>query len=355
MSGIRPLQPTDMTQVVPLLSRAFGYSAVSRSLDLAASLTRVFGDHPWFDPDVPSLVYEAPGGRILGFIGSATRRMTLDGAPVRLACSSSLVADPDARKAGVGAILLKSMLDGSQEVTITDSAREATEAMWTRLGGFAVPIGCLAWVRPLRPVGLAWALFKHRLGREMVPRRDRVRHGWQLPLASGLRVDGRGLISQPLDVQDLLAVLPQAVAGARLVPNYDVPFLRWIFDELDAVRSRGRTIKRLVRDAHGDSIGWYVYMHHPAGICQVVQLMAARVHLASVLGQLLHDAQAAGAVAVYGRADARVIEADALDNRTLLLPYTRMLVHTKDDDLSLAMRSGDAVLTGLEGDTWLHR
>ena len=94
MSGIRPLQPADMTQVVSLLSQAFGYSGVSRSFDLAASLRRVFVEHPWFDPDVPSLVYEAPGGRILGFIGSATRRMTLDGTPVRLACSSSLVADP---------------------------------------------------------------------------------------------------------------------------------------------------------------------------------------------------------------------------------------------------------------------
>ena len=73
----------------------------------------------------------------------------------------------------MGAILLKRMLDGVQDVTITDSARGAMNAMWTRLGGFAVPIGCLAWVRPLRPAGLAWALLKHRFGRGVAPRRVR--------------------------------------------------------------------------------------------------------------------------------------------------------------------------------------
>jgi hypothetical protein len=355
MSEIRPLRPADMTQVVPLLSRAFGYSAVSRSLDLGASLTRVFHDHPWSDPDVPSLVYEGPGGRIFGFIGSATRRMTLDGAPVHLTCSSSLVVDPEAR-VGLGAILLKRMLDGPQDVTMTDSAREATTGMWTRLGGFAVPIGCLAWVRPLRPVGLAWALLGDRLRRGMAPRHLPVVHGRRLPPVGALRVRVSGrLISQPLDVRELLGLLPHVVAGSRLVPDYDEPFLRWIFAELEAVPSRGRSVKRLVRDAHGVAIGWYVYMHHPAGICQVIQLMADKAQLSSVLHQLLHDAQETGAVAVYGRADARLIDADAFDNRTLLLPYTRLLVHTKDEDLGLAVRSGDAVLTGLEGDTWLHR
>lgn len=58
---------------------------------------------------------------------------------------------------------------------------------------------------------------------------------------------------------------------------------------------------------------------------------------------------------MYGRADARVIDADTLDSKTLLLPYTRLLVHTKDQDLSVAMRSGNAVVTGFEGDSWLHR
>ena len=53
-----------------------------------------------------------------------------------------------------------------------------------------------------------------------------------------LRVDATGLISEPLGVQELLAVRPQAVADVRLAPDYDEPFLRWIFDELDAVRSR---------------------------------------------------------------------------------------------------------------------
>jgi len=358
MTGIRPLRASDMPQVVPLLTRAFGYSATSRRADLVASFTRIFKDHPWSDPDTPSLVWEGPGGRILGFIGAATRRMALDGTSVRLTCSSSLVADPDAGVPGIGAFLLKRMLDGPQDVTITDSARDATSAMWFRLGGFVLPIGSLAWARPLRPVRLGLALLRHRLGgvpttslRPAAPAR-----GWTPPLAiTGLRVASPGLRSEPLDADAMLDQLPRMVDGARLVPDYDRAFLDFMFCELDQVRSRGRAVRRLVRDADGAVLGWYVAMHHQVGIWQVVQMIAPASGAAQVMRQLLHEAQQAGAVAVYGRADARTIVADAFDNRTMLVPYTRYLVHTGDERISTAIRAGDAVLTGLEGDTWMHR
>jgi L-amino acid N-acyltransferase YncA len=353
MSGIRPAQAADMTRVAPLLSQAFGYTTETRATDLAKSLTRAFVEHPWADPDVPSLVYEASDGQIVGFIGSMTRRMTHDGTAIRLTCSSSLVVEPDARM-GVGALLLKRMLDGPQDLTLTDSARDATELLWRRLGGFAVPVGCMAWARPLRPAGLAWSLLQHRLGL----------HGsrWsRTPLRSALaplralRAGRSELESEPLEVEAVLDLLPKVIDGARVAPAYDEPFLRWIFDELSDVASRGRNVRRLVRSPDGVPLGWYVYYHHPIDICQVVQIMANEADLPLVLGHLFDDAQRAGAVAVYGRVDERLIRAAAFDNRTVVFPYTRLLVHARDEDLAVAVRAGDAILTGLEGDTWLHR
>ena len=53
--------------------------------EVPAWLKRTLFEHPWFDPEIPSLVYIDDSGEIMGFIGSHVRRMRFDGEPVRIA------------------------------------------------------------------------------------------------------------------------------------------------------------------------------------------------------------------------------------------------------------------------------
>lgn len=359
MAGIRPLRSSDMEQVTRLVGDAFPLGSTSRDVDLRASLTRLFLDNPWFDPEIPSLVLEGADGRLLGFIGSAVRRMRLDGRPVRMACSSSLATSPAGRTKGVGALLLRRFLGGQQDLTMTDSAGAATEKLWTRLGGFSVPIASIAWIRPLRPLGLAATVLLRRLGREELGTHLRRRlamarpHPTRFSLAK-LAVEPVGVTLEPWRPRDVVARLEEIAEPHRLVPDYDEPFLEWIMREVDEVKSRGGAVAAMVRRGE-QTLGWYVFLIHPSGLGQEVQLIARDVHAATVRRQLLFHAQELGASAVYGRLDAQHVRANVVDPRTLLRPGLRFLVHTHDDHVASAIRSGDAALSGLEGDGWMHR
>lgn len=355
MTAIRPLQASDLPQVARLLTRAFGYTRATRELDLTASFRRIFLDNPWVDPTSPSLVYEGQGRRVVGFVGSMPRRMMLDGTIVRVTCSTGLAVDEQAGPPGAGALLLGRMLRGPQDATIADWAESTTSAMWRRLGGVPLPVRSLTWLRPLRPAQIPVALLRYRSGRAARSSSGhaplRLLSGW--PPGKRLRATSPGFNRAPLAPADIVAHLPRLAEPVRLRPAYDEPFLRWLLDELDGVRSRGRTVGTLLRDSDGAVVGWYVGKVHPSRAFQSLQLVARSADRPRAFAQMVYDAQQLGAVAVYGRGSSDII--DALDSRTVLFRQARYLLHSRDDALATAIRDGDALVTGLEGETWLHR
>ena len=121
-------------------------------------MQRVVVDDPWADPEIPSLVHEDADGRIVGFIAASTRRMRLDGRPVRMAVSSNLVAHPDWRSRGVGVLLNRKLLAGPQELTVADRANDDSRALWMGLGGQELVGSSVSWWRILRPGATAGAL-----------------------------------------------------------------------------------------------------------------------------------------------------------------------------------------------------
>ncbi len=203
MSTIRPLERADLPDVVRL------YTLVMRDgADDDPELERFFAstllDHPWADPELPSLV-AADEGRIVGFIGSNVRRITFDGRPMRMVCSAHLVSHPEARSQAVGAKLMRALLDGPQDLTITDGATDDVRRMWEAFGGWAVPLGALSFVRLLRPWSLGATMLhdRHELS-ALRPasrgRRERARPGDRGGLGRSLppdRSDRNGRAADP--------------------------------------------------------------------------------------------------------------------------------------------------------------
>jgi GNAT superfamily N-acetyltransferase len=150
--GIRALQREDVPAVAGLYELVMRSGSGTPAPGLADYFERTLLDHPWADPQIPSLVYAEAEGKITGFIGSHVRRFRLDGQPIRLACGGQLVADPDARRKAVGALLMQRYLAGPQDLTITDTASLPTHAMWPKLKGKEVSLGCISWTRLFRPL-----------------------------------------------------------------------------------------------------------------------------------------------------------------------------------------------------------
>jgi hypothetical protein len=359
MSEIRAMRREEANEVAQL------YRFVDKSdwrippAEVPRWFQRTLFDHPWADAQIPSLVYVDDGGEIAGFIGSHVRRMRFDGQPVRLAAGGPLIAHPRVRNRAVGAMLWRRYMAGPQELTITDGASEEMRQMFELIGGQMMHPSSIAWARVFRPWSFAGnrALHANRWVRHNVkPWARRALPALDVPVARLVPhfhvPTAQGTSDELLTPALVLEHLPRITRSLRLVPDYDEPFLEWLFAELRNNRTWGEPQRRLVRDEGGRVLGWYVYFVARSEGCQVLQIAAHDRHAGTVLESLFAHAVAHGGAAVQGRVEAHILA--ALAHRGAMFRFSpRSLVHSPDAELLGAITSGHALLTRLEGEWWM--
>lgn len=90
--AVWPVKRDDIAQVVELYQRVVRSNGHAAPPGLVPYFERTLVDQPWTDPEIPSLVYEADDGRILGFIGSHVRRLIFDERPIRIGVAGQTIA-----------------------------------------------------------------------------------------------------------------------------------------------------------------------------------------------------------------------------------------------------------------------
>jgi hypothetical protein len=355
---IRPLERDDLPEVASL------YESISRSgsgmppQGLAGYFERTLLDHPWADPEIPSLVHLDEHGTVTGFIGSHVRRLSLEGKPVRMACGGQLMSAPAARNRAVGTLLLRRFLAGPQDLTMTDGATEATRRMWRGLGGSIGHLGSITWVRLFdwRSAGeQALERFGMAAWRPVArPALSAVQAVANRVAAISLRVKDPQTRAEDLTPRALLEHLPSIAQHRSLCPNYDEPFLAWLFNEMAAVRSRGQLVKRLIRDREDRVLGWYVAYLQRRGLSQVMQIAAKERDTQAVLDHLFHDAQDAGVAALAGQYEPFLFEALAQRWRRCFLHLSaNLLVHSRNPEVLTPVLLGQAMITRMDGERWM--
>ncbi|MGH8907637.1 MAG: hypothetical protein ACRD0K_14220 [Egibacteraceae bacterium] len=357
MSPVRPLELDDIPEVASL------YEAVSRSGSrtppprLAQYFARTFLDHPWVDPQIPSLVFETGDGRIGAFIGSHVRALRFNGRRIRVGCSGQLVSDPAAGGRGAGALLLRRYLCGPQDLTITDGATPQVRQMWEQLGGSTSFFSSLSWTRFFRPFRFAGDHLLERRGgaswrpllRPLSSALDGLAARACGPLLRMARPPTRG---EQLTPQALLEHLPSVAGRLRVRPDYDEESLRWLFQEAARVATRGDLARQLVRDHNGRALGWYVAYLRPGGVGHVLQIAARDRDVAAVIDHLFHHAWRSGATALRGRCEPLLFT--PLRQRHCHLRHDALvLVHSRDASLVHAVLTGDGLVTRMEGEWWM--
>lgn len=354
-TGIRPLERDDLPQVASLYQVVMRSGARVAAPRTEAFFARTLLDHPWADPEIPSLVQSNERDEVIGFLGSHTRRLRFDGERVRAAYVGHLMAAPQAGRRPVGAILLRKFLGGPQELSITDTAAEPTRRMWVALGGRLAHLSGITWTRVFRPGRLAGELLWQRRGHDTPGRLAR-------PLSSALdamaarvagdvlRVEPPRSSAVPLTSASLLDGLSSLADSLRLHVDYDEEFLDWTFAELDRLEGRGRVVGCLVR-ADDRALGWYVYLLRAGGVSQVLQVAAGEGGAGAVLDHLFHHAQTSGAAALHGRVEPRLLES-LTRRKCLLIDRGRTLFHSRRPELVSTATSPDAFLTRMDGEWW---
>jgi hypothetical protein len=342
MTEIRPLEASDLKAVVKLLrANLRGWSG--DELFVAAQTF----DHPWADPELPSLVAVDDDGALVGFIAAQPRRLLLDDAPLRGVCCSQLTVDPNARTTGAGALLLKRAISGPQDLTWSDISTDLVARMWNALGGDRDHSRACDWMLVLRPLswaaGAARALLRGSLSRELVPVPA-------LPVRRGAGGEpGEGVTGEQASTAALVEALPQIARGIRLRVDHDEPHLDHMFAELERHYGGEPVVRRLVRHG-GRAIGWYAYLRRERGlVAQVRHLAATEAHADAVLDELISHLRGEGTAVLTGRAEPHM--AGALGRRHAALGYARYpVMHAREPEVAAVLASGASLLTRLDGE-----
>jgi hypothetical protein len=348
------LQKRDLPEVAALFELVMRSGSGTPPQQLAGYFERLF-EHPWADPEIPSLVYIDQIGRIVGFIGSHVRRLRFNDQRIRVGLSGQFMSHPDARNRAVGALLLRRYLAGPQDMSMTSAVGETTR-IWKALGGQMAVTGSMRWLRIFNlPSTAGYAL--ERLGKARWKSVARPLF-WtvqvltdRLPRGS-LRVPEPTTRAHDLSAEALLEHLPSVSGHLRIRPDYDVEFLNWLFGEMTEVRSRGELVKRLISESNGRVLGWYVAYLKPGGISQVMQIAARERDVEGVLDHLLYDAQRRGVALLFGQLEPLLFE-PLTRRRCLFHPGGNFLVHSRNPEILDAALTGQVMISRMEGEGWM--
>ncbi len=356
MATIRPFEPADLEAVAALYSHVMLKRSRRPAPDVVAFLRDTVVDGPWTDAELPSLVSVDGGGRVVGFIGSNPRRLRLGDKELRGVWAAHLMVDPDYGSGPAGALLLRRLLSGPQDVTLTDTASRLVARIWETFGGHVDPLRSLQWMHVLRPARWLAEVAGRRLAG--TPASSLVTPVAAIPFhIVGARLAGRevrmfdpDVTREPLAPAALAEHAPALVPRDALRPWYDAGYATRLIQRVSGLRTHGEFRLRLAR-RRGAPIGWHASYVHPGRSCRVLAIAARPRDADAVVGDLLEDAREAGATMATGRLEP-LFAAPVLRRYSVVGGASRCLVHARDPALVNAVLAGDAAVSRMDGEWW---
>jgi len=357
LAGIRPLEERDISQVAALHQSVFEIPSTPDIHDRYRSYLRDKFLEPARQGGFPSLVFEDENARIMGFVAVATRKFVMGGQVVRAAVSSQFVVHKDARSNLVAVALLRHFLRGPQDCSFTDEANAASQSLWEKMGGSAVPMYSMHWIALLRPASLLVGKARERIGRLaglaapvanlMDAAAAKIPYRWRPRPQPGLQME-------PLSTKALADFMREPLDDALLRPSYEVCCLDRLLNDASQKTWHGTLERIMLRARDGKAAGWYLYYANRNGIGEVLQVGFRNEYKNEVIGHLFHHAASHGVAALAGRLEPHF--SHALADRCCLLSPRKyaMLVHSKDPHIVNVIQSGKAFISRLEGE-WCLR
>lgn len=366
---IRPFEADDAEAVASLWQYWFKDKTRVPQPGLVSLVRRIYVEDPNVDDEVRSLVAEDERGRMLGFLGVSVMPVEVDGREEKMAGIFPSVVAPDA-PTSVATFLLRRFLQGPQAFTLSDGGHVKFERIWEALGGQIAQMQSLRWVKVLRPAQLGASAGAGRRGvRSLLPllrplargadvavRRVAARRFTAAPPArAGGSRSSTGevpLVTEPLTPARLIEVTPALHGAARLRPLYDEAHVAWQFGEMARISEQGEFTARLVSTPQGEPVGWFVYYMKPGGVSRVFAIEAHERYLASVVDELIGDADRRGAGALMGRMEPRLRRVIAQRTEFVYPRGSLQMVHSKDATLMQDAQLGRLAYSRLQGENW---
>ena len=321
--------------------------------------TDILLNNPWVCEDIPSLVY-LDRGSVAGFMGVVPRPMEFQGRAIRVAATTQFMVDRDHR--GPAAIaLLSRLFKGPQELAYGDGASEDAHRIYTGVGGHPAQLYSFNWLRPLRPLLTA----REYLDRGSAGSRlaGRLVSAAAVPVEYLLskmpqelfRMPESPLESRKVDSDGLLQCIQEIGWKEPLKPVYEPAAFRWLMSQTAVSGPLGDLQMTTVHEPDGAPAGWHVYWAKPGGPAQVLQIGVRRPNqFDNVLLALFRDSWKLGASSVKGQSIPRYLVNLTNQNCLFRLPNTAVVFHSRDAQLVNTLYRGQAALSRLDGECWMH-
>jgi hypothetical protein len=356
MSEIQKFVPSNIPAVAALFMRTFRAEREPVPESLKAYLEELYFRNPWNDGTISSFVALRPDGSASGFIGALPRRMMLDGREIRAVVAGNHMVDRDTREPFVGSNLLKRLFNGPQELTITDSANEASRRLWEKMGAVTLLNYSLRWVRILRPLSYSLGLTSFSAAGPV------VRALLAPPLWMGDRLGRRfvspaetpssgALTGSPLTAEIIVSSFSDVVPPRSLRPVYETGDVRWLLSMARAKEQYGEMKAVAVHDR--DLLtGWYIYYGRSGRTAEVLQVAARHGSMIGVLHHLAASAFAEGCTALMGSVDPRFLPEYHAQKSILLLRDMYTIGYAGNAEVLRPLLAGEAFFSRLEGEWW---
>jgi hypothetical protein len=356
LSEIRNCARKDIPAVAALFQKTFRNSDAPAPRSLEAYLADSFLDHPKYDQDIASRVHVSEEGRITGFIGVFPGRFNYRGRTVRAAIAGTLMVENPEREPLAGAKLLRSVVKGPQDISISETTNQISRRLWEPLGGKVVPLLSLDWFRPLRPLGATVAAMAEKFPAAAIlapaaQAGDWVARSWTSQATETVEPSARVVVDAEVAEADFASAVLELAEANQFRPAWDRNDVDWLLARASRKERFGSLHRAVVRKRKGELVGCYLYHAKPGGIGRVLQILARPGSAGDVLDCLFHEANVAGLSGLRGRSSGQLIDA-LLTRNCLFVHRASTVVHSADPDLSHAVQNGGALITGLAGETW---
>lgn len=360
MSLIRAATSGDAEEISNLFWKSFRDGAQGKTDELSAYLKALYLNSE-ATPGISSLVHD-DNGRVTGFLGVYPVPMLFKQRPVTAAiCGSIAVLDPQ-KDPMVGARLVKSFLNGPQDLSLSETANKISYALWTGSGGSALLDYSMKWHRPIFPLGYALHMVSERSSfvRRLLPvmrpvaklfdRIGQVLTSRKIETASPVDAPTSGAL-EAVDREEFVSIYHDLTRHFDPRPAMERDQLVAMLSDATQKPALGEFFLKRVKGKNGRPVGAVAYHYAAGGVMHILQMLARRKAEPEVLDTLIEHARELGAVGIIGRTQPHFLL--AMQGRKIyFLVHDWTVVHARDKDLVAAYQSGKGFANGLVGEYW---
>ncbi len=349
--NIRLFEERDLGEVAAMSRELIPLSRKMEVEQQKRVLRQLYLENKFNREETASLIYENVDGQVDGFLGVTEQPMIWKGQHIIAANSSHMMVRSKKNAALASIKLLKTLMQKDYDLCFADSATDIAKSLWEQCGGTKGELHSIYFRQMLKP--------HHVL-------RNHLCSEYLSPLISPLCKVGDTVMShlpgspfkfkkpdveiKELEVEELFDLIQNPRQSVVLKPAYTLDNLQWRINLLESEQRYGpfKAIKMVAGNGH--VAGWVLYHQKRNRVCEVLQLEAKTGKEMQVYQALCYHARQGGGAELVGRLDPRHYGSIGYKS-TLFMPGFRwMLIHSGNPELIQSIKSGDAMLTRLEGD-----